>query len=76
MKRFKYFIRYIDDLCILNGGHILEFLDPNSKRVPSNPFWIYPLYIVEIKIEVDRFSTPFPQRGTSAHFMNMQITIF
>jgi hypothetical protein len=76
MKRFKYSFRYIDDLCILNGGDITHFLDPNSKRVPSNPFWIYPLDIVEIKIEVDRFSTQFPLRGTSAHFMNMQITIF
>ena len=57
-------------------GGILQFLDPNSKRVPSSLFWIYPLDIVEIKIEVDRFSTHFLRRGTSAYFMNMQITIF
>lgn len=50
-------------------------IDPNSERVPSNPFWIYTLKFVEIKIEVDRFTTQFLQRGTSAHFMNMQITI-
>lgn len=75
MKHFKYAFRYIDDLCILNGGDIIQFLNPNSKRIDENPFWIYPLDIVEIKIEVDRFSTEFPQRGTSAHFMNMQISI-
>lgn len=75
MKRFRYSFRYIDDLCILNNGDVLQFLDPNSERVASNPFWIYPLGIVEIKSEIDRFSTMFPQRGTNAHFMNMQISV-
>ena len=75
MRRFRHSFRYIDDLCILNNGDILQFLDPNSERVASNPFWIYPLGIVEIKSEIDRFSTMFPQRGTSAHFMNMQICV-
>ena len=75
MKRFSYAFRYIDDLCIMNNGDILQFLDINSERVASNPFWIYPLGIVEIKQEIDRFSARFPQRGTSAHFMNMQISV-
>lgn len=75
MKRFRYSFRYIDDLCVLNNGDIAQFLDPNSERIPSNPYWIYPLGIVEIKSEIDRFSTIFPQRGTSAHFMNIQISI-
>jgi hypothetical protein len=75
MRRFKYAFRYIDDLCILNNGEVLQFMDPNSVRVASNPFWIYPLGIVEIKSEIDRFSATYPQRGTSAHFMNMQISI-
>lgn len=75
MKRFKHSFRYIDDLCILNNGDISQFLDPNSERIPSNPYWIYPLGIVEIKTEIDRFSAIFPQRGTSAHFMNLQISI-
>lgn len=75
MKRFMYSFRYIDDLCVLNNGDIAQFLDPNSERIPSNPYWIYPLGIVEIKSEIDRFSTIFPQRGTSAHFMNIQISI-
>jgi hypothetical protein len=75
MKRFRHSFRYIDDLCILNNGDILQFLDPKAERVPSNPYWIYPLDIVEIKSEIDRFSTVFPQRGTSAHFLNMQISI-
>lgn len=75
MKRFRHSFRYIDDLCILNNGDVLQFLDPNAERVASNPFWIYPLGIVEIKSEIDRFSAMFPQRGTSAHFMNMQISI-
>jgi hypothetical protein len=75
MRRFKYSFRYIDDLCILNNGDILQFMDPNSERIASNPFWIYPLGIVEIKSEIDKFSMVFPQRGTSAHFMNMQISV-
>ena len=69
MRRFRYSFRYIDDLCILNNGDILQFMDPNAERVASNPFWIYPLGIVEIKSEIDKFSTLFPQRGTSAHFI-------
>lgn len=75
MGRFRYSFRYIDDLCVLNNGDIAQFLNPNAERVPSNPYWIYPLGIVEIKSEIDRFSTIFPQRGTSAHFMNIQISI-
>lgn len=75
MRRFRYSFRYIDDLCILNNGEVLQFLDPNAERIASNPFWIYPLGIVEIKSEIDKFSTKFPQRGTSAHFMNMQISV-
>lgn len=75
MKRFQYSFRYIDDLCILNNGDMTQFLDPNADRVSTNPYWIYPLGIVEIKSEIDRFSVAFPQRGTSAHFMNMQISI-
>lgn len=75
MRRFRYSFRYIDDLCILNNGDVLQFLDPNAERVASNPFWIYPLGIVQIKSEIDRFSAMFPQRGTSAHFMNMQISV-
>ena len=55
MKRFRYLFWYIDDLFILNNGHIWQFLDPNSERVPSNPFWIYPLHIVEIKSEIDGY---------------------
>ena len=75
MKRFRHSFRYIDDLCILNNGDIQQFMDPNAERVASNPFWIYPLQIVEIKTEIDKFSVLFPQRGTSAHFMNMQISV-
>ena len=75
MKRFRSSFRYIDDLCVLNNGDISQFFNPNSERVLSNPYWIYPLGIVEIKSEIDRFSTLFPQRGTNAHFMNIQISI-
>lgn len=75
MNRFKHSFRYIDDLCILNNGDTLQFLDPNSIRTPSNPFWIYPLNIVEIKMEVDKFSSMFPNIGIDAHFMNVQISV-
>ena len=59
MKRFRHSSRYIDDLCLLNNGDISQFFNPNSERVPSNPYWIYPLGIVEIKNEIDRFFTVF-----------------
>ena len=75
MSKFKYAFRYIDDLCWLNVGMANIFLDPLQPRNMDNPFWIYPLDIIEIKTEVSQFSESSPQFGVKAHFMNVLICV-
>ena len=75
MSKFKYAFRYIDDLCWLNVGKADTFLDQSQPRNMDNPFWIYPLDIIEIKTEVSQFSESSPQFGVKAHFMNVLISI-
>jgi hypothetical protein len=75
MARFNHAFRYIDDLCWLNVGNAQTFLDPAQPRTWDNPFWIYPLHILEIKTEVSNFSTVNPTSGIKAHFMNVLMTI-
>lgn len=75
LKRFKHAFRYIDDLCWINNGNALEFLSPSQIRTPDNPFWIYPLDVLEIKCEVSDFAKDAPERGIKAHFMNLEISI-
>ena len=75
MEKFKHAFRYIDDLCWLNNGNAQIFLDPLQPRTPTNPFWIYPLHILEIKTEVSCFSTINPTHGIKAHFMNILMSI-
>jgi hypothetical protein len=75
MSKFKHAYRYIDDLCWLNVGNANIFLDPTQPRHMDNPFWIYPLDIIEIKTEVSQFSENHPQSGIKAHFMNVLITV-
>ena len=70
MSKFKFAFRYVDDLCWLNVGDAGIFLDPTQPRVPDNPFWIYPLDIIEIKPEVSQFSQISPKNSIVAHFMN------
>ena len=75
MSKFKYAFRYIDDLCWLNVGEADVFLNPTQTRHKDNPYWIYPLDIIEIKTEVSQFSECFPRLGIKAHFMNVLITV-
>lgn len=75
MTKFQHAFRYIDDLCWLNVQNPHEFLDPSQPRTPSNPFWIYPLHVLEIKPEVEKFATDDPHRGISAHFLNVQFDL-
>ena len=75
MAKFAYAFRYIDDLCWVNVGDAQLFLDPKQPRTMDNPFWIYPLHILEIKTEVSNFSMINPSHGISAHFMNVLVTI-
>ena len=75
MSKFKHAFRYIDDLCWLNIGNANEFLNPLQPRNMDNPFWIYPLDIIEIKTEVSQFSKSSPQFGIKAHFMNVLISV-
>lgn len=52
MSKFQNAFRYINDLCQLNVGKAKVFLDPLQPRFSDNPYWIYPLDIIEIKVEV------------------------
>ena len=76
MSKFKFSFRYIDDLCWLNLRDARIFLDPKQPRIPDNPFWIYPLHIIEIKLEVFQFSQVSPKHGIIAHFMNLSIHVY
>ena len=71
----RHAFQYIDDLCWLNTGHAQIFLDPSQPRLLSNPFWIYPLHIVDIKPEVSRFSEYNASHSIQAHFMNVLVSI-
>jgi hypothetical protein len=75
MAKFQYAFRYIDDLCLFNVLNPKEFLDPNQARTENNPYWIYPLNVLEIKEETSSFAHSNPQRGISAHFMNVEFTL-
>lgn len=75
MHHFQACFRYIDDLCVLNNETIHLFLQPEALRTSDNPFWIYPLGIVEIKIELDKHKPNQPFSGTKGHFLNVQLEI-
>jgi len=50
-------------------------LDPNQPRIPNNPFWIYPLDVLEIKCEITTYAKDALFRGIHAHFMNLELYI-
>lgn len=75
MARFQFAFRYIDDICWINVHNPQEFLSPDQPQCEDNPFWIYPLDVLEIKHEVEEFSPTEPDRGIKAHFMNVQFTV-
>ena len=75
MAKFSHAFRYIDDLCWINVGNAQLFLDPTQPRTMENPYWIYPLHILEIKTEVSNFSVTNHGYGVIAHFMNVLLSI-
>jgi len=75
LQKFHHAFRYIDDLCWLNTSTPRDFLSPHQERDKDNPFWIYPLDVLEIKCEVTRYSDTNPSKGIQASFMNMEIHI-
>jgi hypothetical protein len=75
MEQFQHAFRYIDDICWLNVGNPQDFLSPLQPRTDTNPFWIYPLHILQIKPEVTAYDTRNPLRGISANFMNITLEI-
>lgn len=75
LSKFQHAFRYIDDICWLNVTTPQQFLCPKQPQTPDNPYWIYPLHILEIKTEVQKFAPDDPTRGISAHFMNAQVDI-
>jgi hypothetical protein len=50
-------------------------LSAKQSRSIDNPYWIYPLQVLEIKDETASFDPNDLDRGTQAHFMNMEITV-
>lgn len=75
MNSFAYVFRYIDNLCWLNTWNAQIFLDPLQSRTISNPYWIYPLHILDIKLEILDFSKNNALHGIKTHFMNVLISI-
>jgi hypothetical protein len=75
LTKFQSAFRYIDDLCWINTGNPMEFLSPSQACTPDNPFWVYPLDMLEIKYEVAKFAADDPLRGIQAHFMNLDICV-
>ena len=75
LVKFKHAFRYIDDLCLFNVQNPRDFLSPNQVRTEENPFWIYPLNVLEIKEETSSFSQIIPHKGITAHFMNAEFIL-
>ena len=75
LAKFKHAFRYIDDLCLFNVQNPRDFLSPEQPRTDDNPFWIYPLNVLEIKEETSSFAQNSPQLGISAHFMNAEFIL-
>jgi hypothetical protein len=75
VAKFQKAFRNIDDLCLINLGNPRLFLTPEQIHSEKNPFWIYPVSILEIKEDTSGFSLNDPQRGVSAHFMNAKLLI-
>jgi uncharacterized protein YuzB (UPF0349 family) len=70
MSKFQSAFRYIDDLCWINTQNPMEFLSPTQ-----NPFWVYPLDVLEIKCEVSKYDELLLTRGIQARFMNLELTV-
>lgn len=68
---FEQAYRYIDDICILNAPTITSFLDPSHERIAENLQWIYPLNLVEIKLEMTTTLPDHPRWGIDAHFLSI-----
>ena len=75
LAKFNHAFRYIDDLCLFNVQNPHDFLSPNQLRTNNNPFWIYPLNVLEIKEEVTAFSHNIPEKGILAYFMNAEFIL-
>lgn len=77
MARFLHAKSYIDDFCWFNFETPSQFLDPTMPRTAENPFWIYPLNVVDIEVEVTNFKLN-PKGclvGTNAHFLSFNFCI-
>ena len=75
LSKFQTPFRYIDDLCLINVQNPRDFLSPEQPRLDSNPYWIYPLNILEIKEETANFSILDKQKGVLAQFMNVELKV-
>jgi hypothetical protein len=67
---FIYATRYMDDICLINVGNSNLFLDPYNPRMEDNPFYIYPLDIMQIKSQVIKYDANLLSKRIKANFMN------
>ena len=65
----------MDDLYFINVQNPRDFLSLIQLRTQDNPYWIYPLNVLEIKEETTSFSLENPNKGICAHFMNMELQV-
>lgn len=73
---FEQAYRYNDDICVLNAPSIDKFLDPDQDRSSDNPWWIYPLGLMEIKPEITSTRFENPNWGIDVHFLSIRVMIF
>lgn len=80
MPLFSFPYQYIDDLCIINNLEVQLFLQLDnpldSPRDDMSSFWIYPLLLVELQVELETTRDGLPYWGLSGHFLNVKLTIF
>ena len=75
LSKFQTAFQYIDDLCLINVQNPRLFLSPEQPRLEFNPFWIYPLDVLEIKEKTSSHDSENHERGISTHFINVEINI-
>ena len=75
LSKFQSIFRYIDDLCLINVQNPQQFLSPEQSWMESNPFYIYPLNVLEIKEETSTHDPENLVSDISAHFMNVEIKV-
>ena len=75
---FAHWFRYIDDLHWVNGAPYQLFMNPSAACTDDNPYWIYPLHILNIKPEVLDWlhsATGEWKPGIKCNYLNFTLTV-